>query len=281
MGPGPGGTFSIYVNNSYLEGNMEWINLEKRDGIAVISLCREERMNVFNLDSGKELIEVLFDVGSDKSVRCVVITGTGKVFCAGGDISLMEKVIREGGDDMRLLPVNLHAIIAEVRRMEKPVISAINGVAAGAGIGIGLAADLVYASDNAKFVLAYANIGLSPDGGATFLLAREVGYHRAMELMLTGKTLTAKEALELGLINGVFDGEELYGAVYETAKKVAAGPTTAFARAKALFNSAFFEHVETQLERERQALIRQFDTADFREGVSAFLEKRPPRFPGE
>lgn len=260
---------------------MEWIHLKKGEGVGIISLCREERMNVFNLESGRELIEAIFDAGTDKNVRCIVITGSGKVFCAGGDISLMEKVLEEGGDDLRLLPVYLHTIIAEVRRLEKPVISAINGVAAGAGIGIGLAADLVYASESAKFVLAYANIGLSPDGGATFLLAREMGYHRAMELMLTGKTLTSDEALKLGLINGVFESGELFGAVHEMAKKIAAGPTTAFARAKSLFNSAFFEHVETQLEKERQALIRQFDTADFREGVSAFLEKRPPRFPGK
>ncbi|NIO16974.1 MAG: hypothetical protein GTN70_08240 [Deltaproteobacteria bacterium] len=260
---------------------MAWISLEKREGIAVITLLREERMNVFNLESGKELLEALFNAGSDGSVRCVVITGAGRVFCAGGDIGLMEKGIRDGGYDMRLLPVYLHTIIAEVRRMEKPVISAINGVAAGAGIGIALSADLVYASERATFVLAYGNIGLSPDGGATFLLAREMGYHRAMELMLTGRTLSSREALTLGLINGVFGGEELFEAVYEVAKKVAAGPTRAFARAKALFNSAFFENFETQLERERQALGKQFATSDFREGVTAFLEKRTPRFKGE
>lgn len=266
----------------HFEGEtMKWITLEKKDGVALITLNRSEKMNVFNIESGKELLGALFDAGSDRRVRCIVITGSGKVFCAGGDIGLMRKVLDEGGDEMRLLPVYLHAIIAEVKRMEKPVLSAINGVAAGAGIGIALSADLVYASEKAKFVLAYGNIGLSPDGGATFFLARGMGYHRAMELMLTGKTLTPGEMLKLGLINGVIGGDDLLASVLETAGKVASGPTTAFARAKALFGSAFFDHVATQLERERQAIVRQFETADFREGVTAFLEKRPPKFPGE
>lgn len=259
---------------------MQWVKIEKQGAVAVVTMCRSEKMNVFNLESGKELLEALIAAGSDRSVRCAVITGTDNVFCAGGDITLMRKVVNEGGDDMRLLPIYLHAIIAEVRRMEKPVISAVNGVAAGAGIGIGLSADLVYASEKAKFVLAYGNIGLSPDGGATFMLAREIGYHRAMELMLTGKALTPGDALELGLINGIYGHENLFEAVLETAQRVASGPTMAFSRAKDLFNNAFFDRVETQLERERQAIVKQFETEDFREGVLAFLEKRHPRFSG-
>lgn len=260
---------------------MSWVDLEKRGALAVITLCRGERMNVFNLDSGRELLDALMDAGADRRVRCLVVTGTGRVFCAGGDIELMRKSIEEGGHDMKVLPTYLHGIISEVRRMEKPVVSAINGVAAGAGIGLALSADLVFASESATFVLAYANIGLSPDGGATFLLAREMGYHRAMELMLTGKTLSAREAESLGLVNRVIEGEMLMDEVLEVAEKVASGPTTAYARAKSLFNIAFFEDVETQLERERQFLIKQFETDDFREGVSAFLEKRAPEFTGE
>lgn len=257
---------------------MERVKIEKEGNVAVVSLNSEERMNVIDLQSARDLLGAVYDVGGDDETRCVVLTGKGRVFCAGGDIRLMKKVIEEKNNDMKLLPMYLHAIIAEIRRIDKPVISAINGVVAGAGIGVALSADLVYASADTRFVLAYQNIGLSPDGGSTFLLAREIGYHRAMELMLTGRTLTAGEAFELGLINGVFEGDQLMESVIGIAKRIAAGPPKAFARGKQLFNRAFFEDMETQMELERQLIVKQVGTSEFKEGVSAFLEKRSPKF---
>lgn len=256
---------------------MEWVKFEKEGRVGIIKLAREDRMNVFNLDSGKEILDAIHEASEDRDVRCVVLIGSGKAFCAGGDINIMKRYLQGERELMKDLTASLHRIIADIVRMEKPVIAAINGVAAGAGIGLALACDLAYASPSAVFVFAYPSVGLSPDGGAS-LLAREIGYRRAMEIMLTGKKLQAGEAFSLGLINGVFEQDCFYDSVLKVAGSVSSGPAKAFAEGKALFRQAFLHDLETHLEAERQALIRQSRTPEFREGIASFLAKKPAQF---
>jgi len=256
---------------------MEWVKLEKAGRVGIIKLVREDRMNVFNLDSGQELLDAIHEASEDRDVRCVVLTGRGKAFCAGGDINIMKRYMQGERKLMKDLTSCLHHVITEIVRMEKPVIAAINGVAAGAGIGLAMAGDLAYASPSAVFIFAYPTVGLSPDGGAS-LLAREIGYRRAMELMLTGRKLPAAEALSLGLINGVFEQDGFYESVLKVAGSVSTGPAKAFAAGKALFRRAFLHSMETHLEAERQALVRQSQTSEFREGIASFLAKKPARF---
>ncbi|RMG59185.1 MAG: enoyl-CoA hydratase [Deltaproteobacteria bacterium] len=255
------------------------LNIEK--GVAYITLAAPEKLNAYDLEMAKSLFEAVLRAEDDGEVRCIVITGEGRAFSAGGDVKFFKRIVsgeERGAEEVLLY---LHGTVATLRRMGKPVISAVNGVAAGAGIGIALSADLVYASREASFVFAYPRVGLSPDGGTTFLLTREIGYHRTMELLLTGKVLGAEEALSWGLVNGVKEPEELLPFVSSLAGKIAGGPTGAYARGKELIAQAYFGAMETQMERERQNIKESMKTDDFREGVLSFIEKREPRFTGK
>jgi len=260
---------------------MSLVSLRKEGNVGYITMESPENLNAYNVEMARELLGCVYRASGESSIRCLVFSGSGRAFCAGGDVKMMGDSLEIGGDTMRILPAYLHGTITEIRRMEKPVITSVNGIAAGAGIGLALSADLVYLSRDCSFVLAYQQIGLSPDGGASLFLTRELGYHRTMELMLTGRPLIAEEALELGLVNGVFPPEELSDRVKEIATRIAAGPTGAFARGKELFQRAFMENMETQLEMERQGILKQIKTGDFKEGVRAFVEKRDPRFEGK
>jgi 2-(1,2-epoxy-1,2-dihydrophenyl)acetyl-CoA isomerase len=179
------------------------------------------------------------------------------------------------------LTIRLHSFVASLRRCPKPVLSAVNGVAAGAGVSLALAGDLVVAAESARLTLAYQNIGLTPDGGASYHLARSLGTHRAMELTLTGRTLSAGEAASWGLVQRVFPDGTFASETEALAETIASGPTAAYARAKELYNRALAQPLETQLEEERQGIVASARTADFREGVRAFLSKEKPRFKGE
>ncbi len=238
-------------------------------------------MNAYDFEMGKELLDAVTTIGSDPGARCVVLTGTGKAFSAGGDVSLME-TFKEGTESRFLeLTVHLHAFIASLRRCPKPVISAVNGVAAGAGFSFALAGDIAVAARSARFALAYQNIGLSPDGGASYFLARTVGTQRAMELTLTGKTLSADEAAAWGLVQKVFPDETFEAETAALAAAIASGPTLAYAKAKELYNRALCQPLETHMEDERRRIAASSATADFRDGVRAFLEKRKPVFRGK
>src|SRR4030066_263369 len=181
-------------------GPMSAVIVERQGGVATIRMNRPDRMNAYDFEMGKELLDAVSALGDDPGVRCIVFTGSGRAFSAGGDVALMASFRAEAAGNLRELTVRLHAFVASLRRVPKPVLSAVNGVAAGAGISLALAGDLVVAAGSARFTLAYQNIGLSPDGGATFFLARAVGTHRAMELTLSGRTLTAEEAAAWGLV---------------------------------------------------------------------------------
>ncbi len=260
---------------------MSAVTVEKAGSVAVVRMNRPDRMNVFDFDMGRGLLDGIVSLGADPAVRCVVLTGTGKAFSAGGDVSLMG-TFTEGAESRFLeLTVHLHAFIASLRRCPKPVISAVNGVAAGAGFSFALAGDIAVAARSARFTLAYQSIGLSPDGGASYFLARVLGTQRAMELTLTGRTLSADEAAAWGLVQKVFSDDSFEADVAALAADVAAGPTLAYAKAKELYNRALCQSLETHMEDERQRIAASSATADFRDGVRAFLEKRKPEFRGK
>jgi len=258
----------------------EVVQVERNGGVATIRMNRPERMNAYNAEMGDALLAAALSVSADPSVRCVVLTGAGKAFSAGGDVEMMASIRGEGSQGFLDLTVRLHAFIATLRRAPKPVVAAVNGVAAGAGFSFALACDTTVATTSARFTLGYQNIGLSPDGGMTFFLARALGTQRAMEMTLFSKVLSASLAASWGLVHEVFPDAEFAARVDALASQLAAGPTLAYARAKELYNRALSQPLEAQLEEERQNIARSGATRDFREGTAAFLEKRPARFEG-
>jgi 2-(1,2-epoxy-1,2-dihydrophenyl)acetyl-CoA isomerase len=258
----------------------EVVKVERNGGVATIRMNRPERMNAYNVEMGEALLSEVSAAAGDPSVRCVVLTGTGKAFSAGGDVESFAAFENEGPGKFMGMAIGLHALIATLRRAPKPVVAAVNGVAAGAGFSMALACDVAVAASAARFTLGYQNIGLSPDGGMTFFLARTLGTHRAMEMTLFSRVLPASRAAEWGLVQEIFPDAEFAAGVDALAARLASGPTLAYARAKELYNRALNQPLETQLEEERQNISRSAATHDFREGIHAFLEKRPARFEG-
>ncbi|HEX7520394.1 MAG TPA: enoyl-CoA hydratase-related protein [Candidatus Deferrimicrobium sp.] len=258
----------------------EVVQVERNGGVATVRMNRPDRLNAYNMEMGDALLAAALSVSADPSVRCVVLTGAGKGFSAGGDVEMMASIRGGVSGGFLDLTVRLHAFIATLRRAPKPVVAAVNGVAAGAGFSMVLACDLAVATASARFTLGYQNIGLSPDGGMTFFLARALGTQRAMEMTLFSKVLSAEQAAAWGLVQQVFPDADFAAQTVALASLLAAGPTLAYARAKELYNRALSQPLETQLEEERQSIARSATTHDFREGVRAFLEKRPARFEG-
>jgi 2-(1,2-epoxy-1,2-dihydrophenyl)acetyl-CoA isomerase len=229
------------------------------------------------------LLDAIIRCDEDDDVRALVVTGHGASFCSGGDIrQMLESAARDGhaATFLKTLTVSLHEAIATMAHMAKPVIMAVNGVAAGAGLSLALAGDLVLAADSARFSVAYTAIGLAPDGSSTFTLPRLIGPKRAFELMYTNRALAADEAKALGLVNQVFPKAEFMQQVQEFAAGVAKGPTVALGHAKKLLTLSAQSGLETQMEHERRAIAACGRSADFREGTEAFFAKRPPRFQG-
>jgi len=249
-------------------------------GVATIRMNRPERMNAYNVEMGEALLAEVSAAAEDPSVRCMVLTGTGKAFSAGGDVELFAAFGEKGPTKFMGLAIGLHALIATLRRAPKPVVAAVNGVAAGAGFSMALACDVAVAASSARFTLGYQNIGLSPDGGMTFFLARAVGAQRAMEMTLFSRVLPAARAAEWGLVQEIFPDAEFAAGVDALAERLASGPTLAYARAKELYNRALSQPLEAQLEEERQNISLCAGSRDFREGIRAFLDKRPARFEG-
>ena len=260
---------------------MDAVAVERQGAVATLRMNRPERMNAYDFEMGDALLSSLGGLATDPEVRCIVFTGAGKVFSAGGDIVMMSGMKEESAHRFLELTVRLHAFVASLRRCRKPVLSAVNGVAAGAGFPLALAGDIVLAAESARFALAYQNIGLSPDGGATFFLARSLGTHRAMELTLAGRTLSAQEAASWGLVQRVIPDDSFASETAALAERIASGPTLAYAKAKELYNRALSNPLETQLEEERQGIAELSRTGDFREGVRAFLAKEKASFRGK
>jgi 2-(1,2-epoxy-1,2-dihydrophenyl)acetyl-CoA isomerase len=248
-----------------------------RDGaVLTITLNRPDVLNAFTAEMHRQLVGAFRDARGE-DVRAVVITGAGRGFCVGQDLSEFGEAARDIAGRLR---TNYHPTIRAVRELEKPVIAAVNGPAAGAGLSFACACDLRLAAESATFVPAFINIGLVPDMGGTFFVTRLLGSPRAFEWMTSGRRLTAQEALDWGLVSEVVPDDRLATRAAEWAAQLAAMPTRGIGMSKRLFDSADRATLEEQLEREAQLQAAATQTDDFREGVDAFLEKREPRFEG-
>jgi 2-(1,2-epoxy-1,2-dihydrophenyl)acetyl-CoA isomerase len=254
----------------------ETIRHELSDAVATITLNRPDSLNALNAVMRAELLAALKAAGRDEAVRAVVITGEGRAFSSGADL-------RGGGGERafrRVLTAEYNPLITAVRELPKPVIAAVNGVAAGAGMSLALACDLVYAADDARFVLAFLRIGLVPDSGLTRTLVRALGRHRAAALIFNGEPLGAAEAQAVGLVNGVVPADQLSAAAQAAAASLASGPTAAIGLAKRAINHAEDALLAESLGMEAALQELAGRTQDHAEGVAAFSEKREPRFIG-
>jgi len=251
--------------------------LTQRDGaVLTITFNRPEVYNAFNRELHAALREALTEA-ADASVRCVVVTGAGKGFCAGQDLKEFGEVSASIDES---LEQTYHPNVRLIRSLEKPVLAAVNGPAAGAGLSFACACDLRVASEAATFVPGFIGIGLVPDAGGTWFIHRLLGFSRALEWMSSNRRLSATEALEWGLVSEVIPAADFEARVAELAAEWAARPTLAIARTKQLFEHAYDATLEAQLALEAKLQQETVGTADFAEGVNAFLEKRPPEFTG-
>src|SRR5712692_9319991 len=254
------------------------ILLTQQDGVLTITLNRPEVLNAFNDQMLRELHDTLRQAARDAAVRCVVLTGAGRAFCSGQDLR-----DRTGPATFSLsesLRSRYNPVILLLRTMEKPVVAAVNGVAAGAGCSLALAADLRIASDRANFIEVFARVGLVPDSGSTYFLTRLVGLGKALELAYTADAVDAAEALRIGLVNRVVPHDVLVPEVMTLAKRLAAGPTRGYGLAKRAINYGLHATLEQALDYEAAVQEIAGRSADHREGVAAFLAKRPPSFTG-
>ena len=256
------------------------LGYEVKDAIATLTLNRPDAYNALNLTLGRDLFHATLEADEDPGVRCIVVTGAGKAFCAGGDVKDFAEAGDRVGVVIKELTTYLHGAVSRLARTAKPVIMGINGIAAGGGMSFALAGDLVVAAESAKFTMAYSRIAASPDGSSSYFLPRLIGLRRALELHYTNRVLTAREALDWGLVNRVHPDPEFSGALAGLARELAAGPTLAFGRAKQLFHQSTQESLETQMELEAQAIAASGHTADFQAGVKAFAAKQPVSFRG-
>ena len=255
------------------------IRVESGEGVAWIRLNRPERMNAVNTTLRQELAEALKQVERDASVRCVVLTGEGRAFCSGADVKEFGERLAAGTPDPAIA-AEYTAILTRLHTMPKPTIAALNGVAAGIGASFALACDIRYAVPEASLVEAFVKIGLTVDGGVSWLLPRLIGAGKAMEMFFTGEPMTAIEAERLGLFNRVVPADQLAEAVGRLAATIAAGPPRAIAAIKRSVNFADGASFEESLEFEFMLQGVQMGGADFKEGIAAFVEKRRPTFTG-
>ena len=260
--------------------------VETTDAICRITLNRPKSLNAINPDMARALKQVAAEIKADKAVRVAVIQGAGDHFMAGGDVKGFKALLDENPDEGAIrahfdeMLTIVHGFIADFRQMPKPVLGSVQGAVAGAGFSLMLACDLRIASNGARFLMAYGNIGATADGGSTYLLPRIVGAAKAMELYLASQPMSAESALEMGLVGQVCDKEALAQHALETAMRLAQGPTVAYGKVKELFLSSWGSTVEDHLKAETQAFVDISLTRDLQEGVKAFTEKRQPWFQG-
>jgi len=255
--------------------------LENKQGVGIITLNRPDKLNAFNDELTFKLKDALKETERDVTVKAVILTGAGRGFCSGQD--LQAGTLPERGHRPSLgisIRHRYNPIILKIRSMEKPVIAAVNGVAAGAGASLALACDLRIASENANFVQSFTKVGLIPDSGSTFFLPRLIGVTKAFELMLTAEKLDAQEALRLGLLNKIVPQSRLMEEAYAMAKRLANGPNLAYGLTKRAVNRAVFPDIEELLEYEASLQEIAGRSDDFEEGVKAFIEKREPAYRG-
>jgi 2-(1,2-epoxy-1,2-dihydrophenyl)acetyl-CoA isomerase len=254
------------------------VQVETRGAVALVTLNRPESANTLNLQMAMDLLAAAMTCARNAAVRAVILTGAGSHFCFGGDLRGMAARAGAGNDYVRELTTYLHAAISHFVRMDAPVIAAVNGTAAGAGVGLVAMADLALCGRSSKFNLAYTNVGLTPDAGTSFLLPRIVGVKRAMELLLLNRALPAAEALTWGLVNEVVSDEQLPARALEIAEQLARGASSAFGATKRLLAHSLGAF-ESHMVLESETIAAHAVSAEGAEGIEAFLDKREPRFP--
>lgn len=246
--------------------------------IAIIRLNRPAEGNAVTAEMATELLDAVTHCETDSEVRAVILTGAGNMFCAGGDLKEFSRQGDNAGRYTKAVTHAFHAAVSRMNWMDAPVIGAINGTAAGAGFSLALATDLAVAAESARFTMAYTRAGLSPDGSSTFFLAQHVGMRRAKELALLNPVLTAGQALDMGLLNRVVPDADVFQAARAIAGQLAQGAKAAHGETKRLILTGVRESLETQMEYETRAIARMADSADGREGIAAFTQKRAPNF---
>ena len=254
------------------------VEVETRGAVALITLNRPDLANTLNLQTAMDLLAAAMTCGRNPAVRAVVLTGAGRNFCFGGDLRGMLAARGNGVDGyLRGLTAYLHSAISHFARMNAPVVAAVNGTAAGAGVGLAAMADLAVCGKSSRFTLAYTGVGLTPDAGTSFLLPRIIGARRSMELMLLNRVLSASEALDWGLVNQVTEDAQVLEEALKLAERLAGGPTGAFGLTKRLM-AASLGAFESHMVRESETIASQAIGAEGSEGINAFLDKRTPDF---
>ena len=262
------------------------MTVEVTGAIAFVAFNRPETLNALDEDLAYALGQITGAISEDNSIRCVVLSGAGDHFMAGGDVKGFKALLDENPDEAAIrahfdeMLTIVHGFIADFRQMPKPVLGSVQGAVAGAGFSLMLACDMVLAADDSFYTLAYCHLGTAPDAGSTFALPRTVGLKKASEIALLGDRFDAAEAFRCGLVNRLVPASELQAETDKLAKRLAEGPVRAYAETKALLNGSLTRSLEEQLAAETAAFANCTVTEDFKEGVTAFVEKRPPRFTG-
>lgn len=251
-----------------------------KDGIAHITLNRPEALNSINLELSKDLMQAVLECDEDPRIRAVVLSGNGRLFCAGGDLKTFTTQGERLPYYVKEVTAYLHGAVSRLTRMNPPVIAAVHGFAVGAGMSLALACDLVIAAETASFSVAYTRVGLTPDGSMSYFLPRLIGLKRALELTLTNRTLSAREALDWGLVTRVVPDGKLLSEANAMAVQLSAGPAKALGAAKRLIHRGSTETLETEMENETQTIADIARTSDTHEAIRAFIEKRAPKFTG-
>ncbi len=256
----------------------ELVRLDFASGVANVRMNRPDRLNALDFALAESLLAALRRIDADKSVKAMTLTGEGRSFMAGGDLSVFNADLNKAPEAVAKLIGLFHDIVRLIRTMQPPVVAGVQGAVAGGGLGLALACDLVIAADDTKFIPAYTRLGTNPDGGTTWSITRLIGKRRAMEWAMLGDPMTAEEAAAIGLINRVVPAAKLTAEIAAYAKRIADGPAFAFASVKKLVNDAPTNSFDQQLDAERAGFIAASSTADFREGITAFFERRPAKF---
>ena len=257
--------------------------MNKNEKIAIIKLIDAENLNPLNMQTAKELLEALESLKNDNNIRCLIITGSGRAFSAGGDIKGFKASIEAGtsGKEMDDLLKNLYSIALILRLYPKPVVASVNGWAVGAGMNLALSCDFIIASEKARFRQSFAKLGLIPGFAGTILLSRQLTWQQATEMSFFGDTYSAEQLAKLGLVNEITPPEKLDEVTLQWAQRLANGPTLAYARTKKLFFEALSIPLKEHLENERQMQVKSAETEDYKRGVFALIDKKEPEFIGK